>query len=148
MARVDYYQIESDIRDHLLADSNLDNVVVQIESDLAIQRGNNVVIYLNRRDGPDRLQTISAGTRTRYELELSIWCYHVGGLETRALLEARDDLLGRVEIALLSNRSSLESDIGPYWIRGGEFQTNELEQNAGFVAGAEIEMFVQATAVA
>ncbi len=146
MALIDYFQLELDIAQHLRDDETLQGVIVEVEVDLQFQRGRAVQIFIVRRNAPEEKQSMSAGLRVRYEIEFSLWCWSFG-LEMKQIMKARDKLLSQVEIALLSNRNNLTDKIGPYWIQGGEFQTNQLDLSVGLVAGAEIELFCDKSAI-
>ena len=148
MARVDYYSIEQAIRTQLLADAGLSNITVTIEEELSFQRGDIIAIFLDRRDAPAEEQTLSAGTHIRMHLKFSIWCFHFG-LVVADSIERRDDLLGKVELALMRDRT-FSGAVNSSWITGGEFQTGEVHSEAGmgfsgWGSGAEVELIAEMT---
>lgn len=148
MARVDYFQIEKEIQKVLQADADLEGVAVLVEEELTFAQDNTVLIELNRRDAPDDKQSLSAGQRTRYDLALSIWCWGFG-FERETAMENRDDLLGKVEVALLEHRATgnnLNGEITAFWLRGGEFENRRSTDSDRFLSGAEIEMICDVTA--
>ncbi len=145
MARVDYYGIAKAIQSQLQADSNLADVTVLVEEELTMSRGNVVIIYLDRREAPDDLQTLSAGTRTRFNLFFSIWCFHFG-FEKALAIEARDDLLGKVELALMSD-PTFSNNVSSSWITGGDFDNGPLPDGVDFMAGAEVQLLAQKQAI-
>ena len=119
---------------------------VIIEEELSVQRNNVVGIYLDDRIAPEGDQSLSSGTRTRFQVRFSIWCWHFGiGPDRRPVMEQRDDLLGNVEIALMNNRS-LNSTVETSWIEGGEFMSGPDPDSNQFMAGAQIILVADVTA--
>jgi hypothetical protein len=150
MARIDYFDIELELKDILESASLLSEGVnaptILIEEDLAFQRGDIIQILLSRRDAPDELQTLSASGRTRYLLTISIWCYGFA-LTRRDAMRKRDDLVGKVEIVLQSNRT-LNDKVGSSWFGGGDFENRrESPEEDAFLSGAEIELVCDVSAV-
>jgi len=138
MARVDYFSIETAIKTILDADADLAGVAILIEEELTVQRGNVVGIYLDDRDASDPDQSLSAGTRTRFNVRFSIWCWHFGvGRDRRVPMEQRDDLVGKVEIALMKERT-LNDTVNMSWLEGGEFLSGPDPTGNQFMSGASI----------
>jgi len=135
MARVNYFDIETTLEDILKDDPTLAGTTILVEEELTFQQDDIVIIYLDRRVAPANEQSLSAGKRTRMDLSFSIWCFHYG-LELRDVMKARDDLLGKIEIVLMNNRT-LRDKVETSWLEGGEFQTLKTEDQA-FMSGAEI----------
>lgn len=146
MAGLDYYAIESKVRDVLAADPTLSGAVIQVESELSAVECPTVVIYLDRRDAPADMQSVSSGTRTRYLITLSIWCLDVNLEGLAEASRARDALLDKVEVALMKNRD-LDGLVAGSWFEGGEFVSAAAGASAGFVSAGEIVMTVDATSV-
>lgn len=144
MARVDYYAIEQGIEEVLKDDPNLVDVAILIEPAALVERGNTVAIYPDRRSAPADDQVISAGRRTRLMLRFSIWCYS-DGLERESVLKARDDFVGRVELALMDD-PTLRGTVEESWLDGGEFDTPQ-ELDSGFALGAEVGLVCRVDAV-
>lgn len=142
MARVDYYQIEENIKAALEASSDLSGIPVEIEREPAWNEGPSIYIYLDRRDAGIDRQSFSAGTRTVFSVQFKIWCFEYA-LEIPVACQRRDDLLGKVEIALMANRSMVSDSLV---IQGGEFD-NSAGGRQGFFSGASIEVYLDATAV-
>ena len=136
MARVDYWSIEEKISELLLDTEGLEDINVLIEEELTLQRGPTVAVYLDRRDAPAGLQSASGGQRTRFEIRFSIWCYEFH-LDMQTAIKLRDELLGRVEVALIKN-STLGGTVAGAWIEGGEFQNAKNPGGTGFFSGGEI----------
>ena len=146
MARCDYYAIENAIATILRADATLAGVSVIVEDEVAVQRGSIIGIYLDDRDAPMDLQAIAAGTRTRFNINFSIWCWHFGvGRDRTVVMQQRDDLLGKVEIALMNNRT-LSNTVTMSWLNGGEFISGPDPTGNQFMSGAQIRLTVDATA--
>ena len=146
MSRVNYFEIENQIRAVLAAATDLAGVTILVEEEIAVQRGNVVGIYLDDRSAPSELQSISAGTRTRLLVQFSIWCWHFGiGRDRRPTMQARDDLVGKVEIALMGNRN-LNSTVNTSWLEGGEFISGPDPTGDQFMSGAQVRLTVDVTA--
>lgn len=145
MARVDYFAIEAAIRDILVADAGLAGTTVLVEEELTVNRGNIVGIYLEDRDSPAEIQTLSAGTRTRFFVRFTIWCWHFGvGRNRQVPMEQRDDLVGKVEIALMGNRN-LNGTVDSSWLLGGEFISGPDPTGRQFMSGASVILEVDVT---
>ena len=141
MARIDYFAIEEVIKTQLTGDSTLVGVSVHVEDELTMARGKHVFISLERRDAPDE-QAIAAGTQTRFQIRFSLKCFDFG-LDRRGALEARDDLLGKVEVALMKDRT-FSGAVAMSWLAGGEFESGQGTD--GFFAAAEVVLIADARA--
>lgn len=142
MARLDYYAIEEAIK--CVIEDALPDVRVEIETEVGVapdQEGA-VYIYLDRRDAPASEQRLAAGTRTDFLVRFSIWCLDADFESVAAASRRRDELTGRVEVALMADRS-LKNTVPSSWLEGGEFLT--IGDN-GFVSGAEIVLIAKASA--
>lgn len=146
MPAVDYYGIEEAIKAQIVDNIGRQNVAVLVEEALTFQDGDVVVIYLERRDAPASLQTMSAGTRQRYEVTFSIWSW-VFGIEVGPIMERRDDLIGEVETALMANeaRNFGRDDVEHWRLEGGEFENASFE-GAGFGLAAETRIVARVLA--
>lgn len=146
MARVDYYALEEAIRTQLKTTATLADTTILIEEEVMMQPGNVVVIYLDRRDAPADEQVISAGRRTRFNIKFTIACYH-SGLDKSVVMEQRDDLLGKVELALMAD-NTFSNSVDASWIEGGDFENARNQGGtAGFVSVGTIELIAQVSAV-
>jgi hypothetical protein len=148
MARVDYYSLEEAIKRALEADEDLrDQAVIEIEATVVAERDRPVVIiHLDRRDAPSDLQTLSAGQRTRFRCRFVLACYAYA-LELAQLLRLRDDLVGKVEIALqrAANQSILtDAGFEMCFLEGGEFET-PAKSGEGWELGAEVVLAADVT---
>jgi hypothetical protein len=146
MARIDYAAIQSEIKTVLNADPSLAGVTVELERDslTSPEQCPWVGIYLERRQVFRR--PIAAGTRMDYKVFFILWCYE-HSMDTIAIAaQLRDDLLGKVEVALMKNTTlngrvvimTLSDD-------AGEFEA--ARTNAGFLSGGStrIEAVVKST---
>lgn len=140
MARVDYYGIESAVKTLLEADSALTGVAVGIEEEVPFREASAlcVEIYATRRDAPAEMQPIRAGKTTRFLLRLSIWCWAYSLESVSKACQLRDDLMGKVEIALMGDHG-LGATVNSSWQEGGEFETKASPgAQSGFGMGGEI----------
>ena len=144
MARVDYYALEQEIQAILQADAALAGVRIVVEDEILFGAETTpwVGIYLDRRDAPADIQRIG-GTRTDYRLRFSIWCweYSLDSVSTAARL--RDDLVGKVEVALMGNRT-LNDLVATSWLEGGEFMSARTQ--GSWLMGAEIVLVAEKAA--
>jgi hypothetical protein len=147
MARIDYYQIEEDIATQLRADANLTGVTVDVEQEPAFAEDKGVFIYLVGREAPAELQTMSAGKRTRFYIHIVLVCM-AQALELKAAMEARDDLMSNVELALMSNRTFGNAQVQKFWIEGGNFENSRDGNDGLFNSTGEVEIVVDATSIA
>lgn len=146
MARVDYSAIEQQIKTILLADSTLAGVTVEVERNglESPEQCPWVGVYLERRRIERR--PIAAGTRMDYRVAFLLWCYeyHMESIETANT--ARDNLIGKVEIALMKN-PTLGGTVTTMMLAddAGEFET--AQASPGFLSGGSIraEAVVKAT---
>lgn len=144
MARVDYYAIEEAIADHLRVQEDLQNVnIPPPETEFSFERRPMVLISLDRRDAVEG-QPLAAGTRTRYTVRFSLWCYQFA-LKLKDASEMRDDLIGKVEVALMKNRT-LDNSVHYMQLEGGEFESGPAPGIQGFVSAGEIILTAEVTA--
>ncbi len=141
MAVIDYYGIEEAIKSVIDAELS-GNFICLVEQEIMLDPDRSFIgIYLNRRDAPADIQTMSAGQRTRYDLTVSIWVYTMA-LEVALAAEIRDDLIGNLERELMEHRSTING--GDFFIQGGEFQSAKDDEGEFFVLGAETVLVLQA----
>lgn len=145
MFRVDYFRIENEWAQIFRTDPRTQEATVLVEEELSFYENDVILIELERRDAPDDLQTASAGQRTRFLLQMSVWVYAYA-LEKAVSMSRRDDLLGEVELVIQENRG-LNGLVGATWMQGGEFENRRSAEGPGFMAGAQIEVVMQVTAV-
>lgn len=144
MARVDYRGIEESIRDVIQANQATEDAQVLIEEELTFDRGRTIILRLVSRSADADLQSLSAGTRTRFLITYSITCFFFA-LEVSEAARGRDQLLGEVELVLMANRQLGRTDIATSYLEGGDFDQGGAGD--GFFAGGEITLIVDATAI-
>src|SRR3990172_2339488 len=149
MARINYSALLKGIEQVLQNDGD----IVAFQADVLVKKpvpttltGPVVNIFEDRRD-PTPSQDISAGTRKRYTIRWAIWvtCFSADSYADAA--EQRDELLGKVEIALMKNRtlagvlpnSSLD-------IQGGELGRGGPAGDVGFIAQSTLIVTAEAVA--
>ena len=145
MSRINYSAIEDAISAQLLADATVaaGGTKVFVEEAISSVEGRQVFIYLERRDMPDNMQSLSAGKAERSLLRFSIWCYGSTLEGSRASMSRRDQLLGEVEIALMKDRT-LGGTVIKSWLNGGEFRSGMADDF--YMCGAEIVLIADVKA--
>jgi len=141
MARLDYYAIEVAIK--TILDATLLATTVLIEEVVAYIEGPLVVIYLDRRRAPAELQQLSAGTSTRFELDLTLWCLALSYDGVREASQLRDNIIGQVEVAMMADRT-IGGTVMSSWIEGGEFRNSRTEDDSGFISAGEVKIIASA----
>ncbi len=145
MARVDYYGIQQAIKAVLDADDRLHGVTVIIEEDeFQVEQTPWIGVYLLDRDKDG--ESIAAGRRQNFNVRYELWCVAHHPESVRQAAEARDDLIGNAEVALMANRTlrgALNAGVA-LEIESGEFES--ARSQAGFVMAGSIVLRVIATA--
>ncbi|MBI4185297.1 MAG: hypothetical protein HY521_14995 [Proteobacteria bacterium] len=144
MAGIDYQAIRAGVRAALQADPALAGVAVDIEREFPWTTPW-VGVYLERRDAAPEAQALAAGTRTRYLVRLSLWCVERSLESLERAVELRDDLLSRVEVALMRDRT-LAGAVAASWLEGGEMPSGRDPEAGGYLSGAEVRLVADATA--
>lgn len=145
MARIPYYEIENEIAEILRADEELQSVNVTVEDVTEMEAGAWIGIYLLGRTVPPDGQPLAAGTRTRFRLDIALWCWEYSLDSMADAVRKRDDLVGKVELTLMANRT-FNNLVNYSFLNGGELQTAQLDETAGFIAGGEILVQADITA--
>lgn len=144
MPRLDYYDIQNEIKAILEADASLAGVTVAIEDEpFTLESCLFVGIHLTGRTAPDQLQRISAGQQTHYELRFSIRCWSYSMESIADALQKRDDLLGKVEVVLMGNRT-INGKMAHIRLDGGDMAAGKEPPSYGSVG--EIVLIGEATA--
>lgn len=136
MSKVSYFDIETEIASILTSDITLNGVNITVESVTELDAGSWVGIYLVGRDVPDG-QPLANGTLMRYRLNFILWCWEYSLESITDAIQRRDDLVGRVEVALMKNRT-LNNSVNYSFIEGGELQSAQIAETSGYIAGGEI----------
>ena len=146
MARIDYYDIEKELQYILQGDPALNEVTVLIEEmpEMTADMAPFVSIFIDRREVPSA-QPIAGGTRQRMLLKLSLWCYVVEMESVESACKKRDDLIGKVEIALMNNRT-INDKVNHTIMDGGEFDNVSL-QTIGLAMGGSIVLLVDVSGI-
>ncbi len=146
MARVNYYDIANEIKEVLIADPTLGGVQVTVEDDAPLDTGPWVSVGIINRSTPTG-QPLAAGTRTRFNIRFSLWCWQFSLESTGVASRLRDDLVGKVEIVLMKNRT-LNSKVSYGWLEGGDMMSERIQNDnvSGYVAGGEVTLVVEITA--
>lgn len=143
---MDYYDIANEIAEVLKADSTMDGVQVTVEDDAPLDSGPWVSIGIVNRSTPPS-QPLAAGTKTRFQIRIGVWCWQFSLESTGVASRLRDDLVGKVEIALMKNRT-LNNKVSFSWLEGGDMMSERIQNDnmSGFIAGGEIVMVAEITA--
>ena len=146
MARVDYFDIANEVKEVLIADSSLQGVQVTVEDDAPLDSGAWVSVVLVNRNTPSG-QSLANGTRTRFHIKFSLWCWQFSLESTGTASKLRDDLVGKVEIVLMANRT-LNNKVGNSWLEGGDMMSERIQNDniSGYIAGGEVVLVVDITA--
>ena len=144
MARVNYYDIQNEIKEILELDQTLAGINIQIEEPTRFQHGGYVIIHLDRREAPDEDQFIDAGQSTRFDVFFNVVCIQTSMSSLASAMRARDDLMGKVEVALMKVRD-LNNKASVQWLGGGPFESGQIEGMKGSAAQGTIEMLVKVT---
>lgn len=141
-----YQTVLDNLRTILKADARTANCDVFLEQDPQFGVSDSpqgaLCIVLNRRS-PSALQPFAAGTRQRYELSFSVWVVGFSAETFKKAAEVRDDLLGKVELVLMANRT-INNAVEAMQLEGGDF-INARNENQPYVFCALAEIAVRAT---
>lgn len=149
MAKIDYHEIAEQIKIKIHDYDDLSSVTVTVEEEIPLDSGPWVAIYLGSRRAHES-QPMAAGTKTRYYVTYHIWCHQYSLTSVAEANQLRDDLVGEVEIALMSDRT-LNNKVSYAFLDGGRFQSGRLtkpdgSEIPGAVASGEIILVVDVTA--
>lgn len=149
MARLNYYAIEEEIAEILRSDPDTKDCHIAVEGEMTFQSGMApyIGIYLDRRD-PHSDQPLDAGQSTRYVLRFSLWCFAVSFEEVRQAIEARDDIISKVEKVLMAHRT-LGDTVDTSYLLGGDMPSGRFVSENGdqavFLSGGEIVLLAVAS---
>lgn len=144
MARIDYHNIAKQIQSVLQNDATLSGVLVTVEKDVLLGFENTpwVNIRAARRD-PTPEQPIRAGQLQKYWITYVCECWESSLEGPERAAQLRDDLIGKVEVALMGNRT-LNDTVESLILDGGEFMLGE--ESGKIFVGGEVVVRVAATA--
>ncbi len=140
MGAIDYHGIKVAIKEMLEDDADLNaplplNVFVEPDMQFAAEETPWVGIYAENRNAADSDQPLGAAQIVRYTHTLKLIVAFLGFDSLAETTRIRDDVLGRIEIALMKDRT-LKGTVVTSWPIGGEmgFAINE----GSFMAVAEL----------
>lgn len=148
MAAIDYAAITRQLAQILNEDSDIEGTRVFVEEMPQIglmDAGVAIALYLLGRQ-PHPQQVAAAGKRTRFIVRISVVCL---GFDAGSFLEAeqkRDDLIGKVELVLMRNRT-INGKVAASWLEGGDFASAQAPGGAPFVAAGEINLMAEVSAI-
>lgn len=149
MAAVDYSGIRDQIKSILEGDTRTAGarVYVEEEPEFGLQDVQQaILVYADRRtaDGPD--QTLSAGKRTRYKLQIILVVAYFSMDSFKVACDGRDAMLGSMELVLMANHT-LGGKATTSWLTGGELYSVRGTGGSPYIAVAETTLVVDVTAV-
>lgn len=149
MAGIDYSGIRAQIKSILESDATTQDARIYIEEEPQfglsdVQKA--IAVFTDRRNAPADEQSLSAGKRTRYYLRTLFVVLFFDQESFDAACTGRDELLGALELVLMSNRT-LGGTVASSWLEGGAFYSGRTAQGAPFVSVAELEMVSEVSAI-
>jgi hypothetical protein len=148
MARINYGALTVAIEDILSASAELRNWEVTIEAVPSLPIPVNKIPHIGIFEEARSLtsgQPIASGQRTRYTLRWRVVVSALGKTY-RDASQARDEILGLVEVALMNNRSlggALSG--GSLTLGGGDFASGAVD-SGGLIAQASLTLTAEETA--
>lgn len=148
---IDYDGIKQGIRRAINSYRGLEDLPVHLEWAGMAQRPTPppsilpcALIYMVGRRTPERHQRMTAGRTTHYELVFSVWCLHYSMDSMEVAARFRDDLVARVDAALMrdNNLGGLLSKGS--WIEAGDVLSGADPQAKAYVAGIETRFIAAA----
>ena len=140
MPLIDYWDIEEEIVEILREGLPGSTVTSEEEQMFSPEQVPWLCVYLERRDAPPS-QPIAGGSRLRYQVRYSIWCWHYS-LDKRESMKLRDQLIGNAEVVLLSNRT-LNDKVEQAWLEGGRLLNGLGTEQQDFLSGGEIVLIAE-----
>lgn len=142
MARIDYFAIEQEIQrvlkeDATLVGAGVVHVVVEEDVVTSPEMCPWVGVYIADRESSG--SPITAGQQQRFKVRYEVWCYD-HALEVPEASRLRDDLIGKVEVALLK-KPTLNGKVTTMMITGGTFDSGRVD--AGFLMGGSIVLEIE-----
>lgn len=141
MARIDYFAIELEIQKVLKEDATIVSAgaTVVVEEDVVTspEMCPWVGVYIADRDSAGA--PITAGQQQRFRIRYEVWCFE-HAMEVPLAAQQRDDLMGKVEVALLK-KPTLNGKVTSMAITGGAFDSGRVD--AGFLMGGSIVLEIE-----
>lgn len=147
MPGLNYWAIEEELREILSTDTSLEGVKVILENDslLTYESMPCVGIFLTRRNIPEE-QPVMAGRKMYIDLEFSIWCFVADIENLSGAAKKRDELLNKVEVILLGNRT-LNDKVDFSYIDNGDFDSAFNPNTNQSIMGAEIKLIARTSSI-
>jgi len=145
MALIDYYNIQAQLKSILEADATLTGTVVYVEEETNNTDSPFIGIYLDRREAIDEDQQLASGQKVRYRIHFTIVCRAYSFFDLQGAMEGRDDLLGKVEIALMKNRK-ISDTVNYSWLDGGEMTSGKSPEGSGYASEGIILLVTEVSA--
>ena len=146
---VDYVGIRDEIETILQADTRTNEARIYIEEEPQFGLSDYtsaIAVFMDNRVTPIDVQSIGAGKRTRFNLRVSFWVVAFSMESYRKACDARDTLMGQLELVLMDNRT-LTGKVATSWLEGGEMFSAKDQQTSTFTAVAEVAMVLDVSAI-
>jgi hypothetical protein len=142
VARIDYFAIEQEIQKILKEDATLVGagvVLVVVEEDVVTipEMCPWVGVYIADRESAG--SPITAGQQQRFRVRYEVWCFE-HAMDVPEASKLRDDLIGKVEVALLK-KPTLNGKVTTMMITGGTFDSGRTA--VGFLQGGSIVLEIE-----
>ena len=142
MARIDYFLVEQEIQkvikeDATIVSAGVVHVVVEEDVVTSPEMCPWVGIYIADRESAG--SPITAGQQQRFRVRYEVWCYE-HAMDVPEASRLRDDLIGKVEVALLK-KPTLNGKVTSMLITGGTFDSGRTA--VGFLQGGSIVLEIE-----
>jgi hypothetical protein len=146
MAAADYWALEVGIKaalDAALPSQQSPTPTVTIEEEFK-PVDSWIGIFAVSRAAPSDVQSLSAGTKTRFIVRIELWCWRFGMSRPDAM-RLRDSLVGDTELALMVDRT-FGGACSTSWLEGGQMMVQDDPASGRFLAGGSIILIADMTA--
>jgi len=142
VARIDYFLVEQEIQkvikeDATIVSAGVVHVVVEEDVVTSPEMCPWVGIYIADRESAG--SPITAGQQQRFRVRYEVWCYE-HAMDVPEASRLRDDLIGKVEVALLK-KPTLNGKVTSMLITGGTFDSGRTA--VGFLQGGSIVLEIE-----
>lgn len=141
MARIDYFAIEEEIQKVLKEDATIVSLgaTVVVEEDVVTSPEQCPWIGIYIADRESAGSPITAGQQQRFRVRYEVWCFD-HHMEVPEASKLRDELLGKVEVALLK-KPTLNGKVTSMLITGGAFDSGRV--GVSFLMGGSIVLEIE-----
>ena len=140
MAAIDYDDIKNELAEILRLNANLRDLEITIDEDIRLDSfGTSLNIEMLRRDSSAPAQSLAGGQKQRYYLTVVISVIAVA-LERQQAVKSRDSIIGKVEVAVMGNRT-LNGKVNTAILQGGELlllKNTSSDSDGYYVAAGEV----------